>query len=595
MRSVVVFALVSALILGIFGNQIQAAPLVSSDITLTTPTGELFGTLLAPASGGNQVPVILIIAGSGPTDRNGNSRYFPSDNNSLKQLAEGLAAAGVASLRYDKRGVAASGGAAISEKELRFSQSIDDARRWCNLLASDARFSAVVVAGHSQGSLVGMNAAWESGAHGFASLAGVGRRLCDLLRIQLNGQLTIQSRVQAEKVLTALERGRVVEEPPTELSILFRPSVQPFLISWQQYDPVRDIARLQVPVLIMQGTTDVQVGVEDAELLAQARPGARLLMVEGYNHIFKEVAGDNPTVHQRSLADSTLMVSPEAVAALVQLANDSVAQALADEKTRESVHLFNLGLGPLADTPNMEKALKENRDNPVADNVGFWARYFEARDDIVYCFGPGDGGYVAQSCLVLDNRQDCISLLYRCSELARSADLNESVGWALRTRFAGASLASFVSNSGSVNYDHPAHLDFSLDMIRSGIWGSDITRAMSGAVLDGVGTARYPASSFSYIASDSLVLSELHEGDVAWLVLDEKNEKSAKLRSEYGLVIGHVGLVVMEGGEPWLVHAASSDLPGYYQGGTVVKVPLKTYLERVDKFAGLMVTRFMEE
>jgi uncharacterized protein len=582
-------------VLLLLAAQAPASDFVPHDVTLNTGTGELFGTLLGPEAGSEQVPVVLIISGSGPTDRNGNSALFPANNNSLKQIAEGLANFGVASLRYDKRGVAASAGAAVSEWQLSFDQGIDDARRWCDLLAEDTRFSSVIVAGHSEGSLVGMNAAWQSGAQGFASLAGTARPICDVLRTQLRGQLPIQSRVEAEKVLSALENGRLVEEPPIELSILFRPSVQPYLISWQQHDPVKDIARLQVPILILHGTTDVQVAVQDAELLAATRPDAKLVILQGYNHIFKEIQGQDPMIHQLSLADSTLVVSSVAVAALAQLAQDAEKAALSEKELREAVHLFNLGLSPLPDADGINKYLSASNGKPVAANVGYWARYFASRDDILYCFGPNDGGYVAQGALVLDGRQDCVSLLYRCSELARSGSLAESVDWALKTRFAGAPLAAFTGSSGSVDYENPAHLDYSLDMIRSGNWGADMTASMTGAVVDEKGTSRYPAGSFSYVAGDALVPAELQEGDVVWFVFDAEHEKGAKMRHDYGLAIGHIGLVVMDDGVPNLIHAASSDLSGYYKGGTVVKVPLSVYLERVEKFSGVMMTRFMAE
>ena len=95
-------------------------------ITLDTPTGAIAGTLLIP-SGNGPFALVVIIAGSGPTDRDGNSPLLPGANNSLKLLAEGLADRGVASLRYDKRGVAASAKAMVSEADLRFNTYADDA------------------------------------------------------------------------------------------------------------------------------------------------------------------------------------------------------------------------------------------------------------------------------------------------------------------------------------------------------------------------------------------------------------------------------------------------------------------------------------
>ena len=129
-------------------------------------------------------------------------------------------------------------------------------------------------------------------------------------------------------------------------------------------------------------------------------------------------------------------------------------------------------------------------------------------------------------------------------------------------------------------------------MIRSGLWGLDVTAEFAGATPDTAGTARYAAGSFDFVPTASLEGADLQEGDIAWFVLNPAHEGAAKLRLEYGLVIGHIGIVIIDEGQPWLVHAARSDLEGWYQGGTVVKVPLVEYLARVDRFAGIIVTRF---
>ena len=227
--------------------------------------------------------------------------------------------------------------------------------------------------------------------------------------------------------------------------------------------------------------------------------------------------------------------------------------------------------------------------------VGWWARSFLGAGEATYCFGPAEGGYVAEGRLVLDARHDCISLLYRCGELARASDAADAVAWALATRFAGAPADSVVGPDGRVDYDHPAHLDFSVDMIRSGLWGRDLTAELTGALPDSTGTPRYPAGSVVTVPAADLVPSELREGDIAWCVLDPGNRKARALRDEYGLMIGHVGIVILEEGEPWLVHAASSDLPGWYEGGQIVKVPLAEYLARVERYGAIMVTRFSKD
>lgn len=231
---------------------------------------------------------------------------------------------------------------------------------------------------------------------------------------------------------------------------------------------------------------------------------------------------------------------------------------------------------------------------PLPGRVGAWARRFAAAGGATYRFGLAEDGYARLGRLVLDQRQDCISLVYRVTELARAADPRDAVAWALRTRFAGAPPAEVVDARGLVDYDHPVHLDYSLDMVRSGRWGEDVTAQLTGARPDSLGTARYPAGSFAWVPEAALVPGELREGDVAWLVLDPADAKARALRDEHGLAIGHAGIVVVQDGEPWLVHAASSPLPGWYESGGVVRVPLGVYLARVERYGGVLVTRFGE-
>jgi len=239
-----------------------------------------------------------------------------------------------------------------------------------------------------------------------------------------------------------------------------------------------------------------------------------------------------------------------------------------------------------------DSLLSLEMERPTAYRVGQWARRFAQAEGVTYRFGLQDGGYVSEGDLVRDDRQDCVSLMYRVTELARAADHRDAAAWALNTRFAGAPWDSVVDGQGRVDYDRPEHLDFSLDMIRAGHWGTDVTATLTGARPDSSGSSRYPAGSFVTVPEDALVPGELKEGDIVWMVLDPEHAAGARLRREYGLVIGHIGIVIIEDGRPWLVHAASSDLEGWYEGGTVVTVPLEVYLERVERYSAIMVTRF---
>lgn len=289
----------------------RQAVVVTEPIVLETPTGKLFGSLELPKSSA-PLPVALIIAGSGPTDRNGNSPLIQGANNSLKYLAEGLAAQGIASVRYDKRGVAESVKAAASESELRFETYIDDAVLWGKQLRTDKRFSSVIVIGHSEGSLIGMVAAQKMNADAFISIAGVGRPASQALLDQLKGKLPDDLQSRTEMITKSLSEGKTVEDVPPALGPLFRHSVQPYLISYFKYDPAKEIAKLSIPVLIAQGTTDIQAPAQEAKLLAQAKPSAGLLMIEGMNHVLKEVPAEQEK-QIKSYTDSSLPVAPKLI------------------------------------------------------------------------------------------------------------------------------------------------------------------------------------------------------------------------------------------------------------------------------------------
>jgi pimeloyl-ACP methyl ester carboxylesterase len=278
----------------------------------------LHGTLLVPQVPAPKLPAALIIAGSGPTDRDGNSPALPGSNDALRLLAEGLAAEGIASLRYDKRGIGQSAAAGSSERDLRFETLVDDAAAWLDHLRADPRFGSVIVIGHSEGSLIGMLAARRAGASGFVSIAGAGRPAAEILRAQLAGRLPPGLTDWAERAMRELEAGRTIEDVPTELAALFRPAVQPYLISWFRYDPAVELARLTIPVLIAQGTTDVQTTVEDGRRLAAGAPHARLLVIEGMNHVLKLVPADG-RAQVRSYSDPSLPVAAALIAGIVEL------------------------------------------------------------------------------------------------------------------------------------------------------------------------------------------------------------------------------------------------------------------------------------
>lgn len=255
------------------------------EVELPGQPAPLHGTLSLPA-GNARVPGLLLIAGSGPTDRNGNQPGLLNDN--LRKLADGLAACGVASLRTDKRGIGASAAAGPEEDQLTFPTYVADAASWLDFLRAQSRVSGVGALGHSEGGLVATMLAQRARLNRLILIAAPGRRAGVVLREQLAAiDMAPVLRQRTEATIRALEHGETVYDPPKGMAALFRPGVQPYLISWFKLDPRAELARTSVPTLVIQGTTDLQVGVADAGLLADARPGIKPEVIDGMNHILR--------------------------------------------------------------------------------------------------------------------------------------------------------------------------------------------------------------------------------------------------------------------------------------------------------------------
>jgi pimeloyl-ACP methyl ester carboxylesterase len=276
----------------------------SSQIELKTKSGSIFGTLLMPDDIKGKIPVALIIAGSGPTDRDGNNSMMK--NNSLKLLAESLAKNGIASLRYDKRGVGESKQALKSELDISFQDYIQDADSLLALLKQYKQFYTFIIIGHSEGSLIGMNVA--KNANGFISLAGAGNSADIILKDQLSAQGK-QIQDMCFPIIDSLKAGKLVNNVNPMLNSLFRASVQPYMISWFKHNPQEDIKALKFPCLIIQGDNDLQISLNDAKLLAAAKTNNQLVIIEKMNHVLKLVEGGDRAANVAAYSNPDLPIS----------------------------------------------------------------------------------------------------------------------------------------------------------------------------------------------------------------------------------------------------------------------------------------------
>jgi pimeloyl-ACP methyl ester carboxylesterase len=276
----------------------------------------LRGVLWRPADVQGPLPTALVIVGSGPTDRDGNATLGLASD-CYRLLAEGLARRGVATLRYDKRGIGASDPA--DEAKLTIDQYADDAVAWVARLRQEARVGKLTVIGHSEGGLVALLVAHKVALDGLALVATGGRPFAAILHEQLARQHHGAELEALDRILDDITHGRPFKLPPPALQVLFRPSVAGFLRSELVLDPVALTRRLPLSPTIIQGETDMQISVEDARRLAGARADARLVLLPRVNHLLKEETAR--VLLQASYSDPTRPLGPGVL--------DAVAGAIA--------------------------------------------------------------------------------------------------------------------------------------------------------------------------------------------------------------------------------------------------------------------------
>ncbi len=270
------------------------------------------GTLLKP----NEIEkpnLIILIGGSGPTDRNGNQNFLK--NNSLKKLAEGLSNNEIATFRYDKRIVKQIKQGNI-DRNIMFDDFVTDAISVIEYFKKKQTFNHIYILGHSQGSLVGMLAAKER-ADGFISIAGPAQPIDDIIIEQIERTYPVFTN-DAKRVLNSLKNGIKTDDYPIELAAVFNRDIQSFMMNWMRYNPKEEIKKLDMPILLINGTKDLQVEPKEAQTLHEAVPDSTLELIANMNHVMVIIEGDN-LENSKSYNESFRKISPQLIEAITKI------------------------------------------------------------------------------------------------------------------------------------------------------------------------------------------------------------------------------------------------------------------------------------
>jgi pimeloyl-ACP methyl ester carboxylesterase len=310
------------LILAAILSPALAADPSQSFVEAPGPTGPLKGTMLSPATPGG--PVVLIIPGSGPVDRDGNSGAGLKAS-TYRLLAEGLATQGITTVRIDKRGMYASLAATPDGNAVTIAEYAADVHAWAAVIRQKTGADCIWLLGHSEGGLVALAAAKDAPDFcGLLLIAAPGRPLGEILREQLKANPANAPVLdRAFQAIDDLEAGKGVDTSGMHpaLQMFFHPRVQGFLINVFSYDPANLIKGVTKPMLIVQGERDIQVSKADALRLKDANPNAKLALLPDVNHVLKSVTSADRAANSVTYSDPSLPLAPGVVETIAQFVN----------------------------------------------------------------------------------------------------------------------------------------------------------------------------------------------------------------------------------------------------------------------------------
>lgn len=256
--------------------------------------------------------LVIIVAGSGPTDRNGNQPQIP--NNSLKFLAEGLVQNGINVYTFDKKIIKQMLQPDFDESKLLFEDMVNDVQEIVEFFKKEKKYKNIYLIGHSEGSLVSILAAQKSNVSGLISIAGTAQSIDRILSQQIAQQAPFLSE-ETNQILEQLKSGKLMEKIHPMLEPIFRKSVQPYLISWMKYSPIEEIQKLNCPILILHGNKDLQVTIEEAKELHKVYPKSKIEIFDNMNHILKDISGDT-NENMASYSNPDLPVNAELIVSI---------------------------------------------------------------------------------------------------------------------------------------------------------------------------------------------------------------------------------------------------------------------------------------
>jgi uncharacterized protein len=319
MKKVIFLVLASVVCIKAIAQNVTLDPsLTESPITAKTLSSTISGSLVMPRDVKDKVPVILIIGDSGPTDRDGNNAKLGISGNTYKLMAYELGKKGIATVRYDKRFVGATT-TTIKESQLHIEDYSDDAVSLLNLLNADQRFSKIILFGHGEGVLVSLIAGYEQSEKAYIMAEGYADKgekvLADIMKAKPKFLAD-----EFKAIMDSLKKGKTTDNVDPSLYYIARPSVQPFIMSWCRYDPIRGFKAIKMPVLVIQGTTDMTVPVSNGERFKKAKSDAFYLQIKDMNHILKEAPADTDK-NMDTYDKANLPIKPELINGIAEFVN----------------------------------------------------------------------------------------------------------------------------------------------------------------------------------------------------------------------------------------------------------------------------------